>query len=77
MKRHPGYRHTKVSGPVKRFIEGTAGVFGVLTLLMLIGGFVNDDFVGHLPAAIFLGVISGVFYGIASLIPSKNRFDEK
>jgi hypothetical protein len=69
----PGkYGHRKVSGPVKSFFEGGAGVFFVFTLLIVFG-------VGWEGAqqALFCGVTSAVFFGISALIPAKNQFTEK
>ena len=66
------YRRTKVSGPVKSFFEGVAGVFFFFALIIAL-------FVGWEGAqqALACGVISAVSFGISSLIPSKNQFTQR
>ena len=43
--RTKNFKHDKVSGPVKSFFEGTAGVFFVFALICLFGG--GAEGVGH------------------------------
>ena len=66
------YGHRKVSGPVKSFFEGGAGLFFIFTLIIIFG-------VGWEGAqqALVCGVISFVFVGISALIPAKSQFTQK
>ncbi|MEE9453116.1 MAG: hypothetical protein V3V13_01870 [Paracoccaceae bacterium] len=71
------YTHTKISGPVKSFIEGTGGFFAVVTIILIVGAFASGALIEGLIVAIIPGVISAAIYGIASLIPAKNQYNEK
>lgn len=66
------YKHNKISGPVKSFFEGVAGLFLVFTLIAVFGGGWDAA-----PQAFVTGVISAVSFGISSLIPSKNQFTQR
>lgn len=66
------YKHGKISGPVKGFFEGTAGVFFVLAALVLFG--VGSEGV---KAAMVLGTVSLISFGISALIPAKNQFTQR
>lgn len=66
------YKRDTVSGPVKSFFEGLAGVAFVATLICIFGIGVEA-----IKAILAFGAISIVSYGISTLFRPKNRFTEK
>jgi hypothetical protein len=70
--RTKNFKHDKVSGPVKSFFEGTAGVFFVFALICLFGGGAE----GAGPALV-MGAISLISFGISYLIPPKDQYTQR